>query len=148
MSWETIAAWVAFLAGVVVILAEMRRGTGKLDAKIDRLDERLSTRIDGVEQKIDAVEQRLEAKIDGIEQRLDQKIDTFYQEFVDFRFETREEFGRVHAQLVRHEERLALWERFIWARTTIEFADQPRATTSSAASSTAQSPVPTSEAAS
>lgn len=137
MSWETIAAWVAFLAGVVVILAEMRRGTGKLDAKIDRLDERLSTRIDGVEQKID-----------GIEQRLDQKIDTFYQEFVDFRFETREEFGRVHAQLVRHEERLALWERFIWARTTIEFADQPRATTSSAASSTAQSPVPTSEAAS
>lgn len=85
---------VAFFAAFATVIAAVLRSGRRLDHRIDKLD----TRIDGVDAKMDSVHHQL----------------------VEFHLETREEFGRVHAQLGRHEEKLALWERFIWARTAPE----------------------------
>lgn len=165
MSVETIVTGVAFLAGVLAIMATVLRSNGKLeqrlgaridelDSKIEGVDQKLSARIDNVERKlsarIDNIEQKLSAKIDDVEQklgaridgldakiddverklgaridRLDAKVDEHYREFTEFRLETKEAFGRIEVQLGRQDERLALWERFIWARTAPEFAGIP-----------------------
>ena len=80
------------------VLAELfRTEIGRLDQKIDSVEERLNQRIDGVEerlnqrvdglaelfrseigrldQKIDSVEERLNQRIGGVEERLNQRID-------------------------------------------------------------------------
>jgi Tfp pilus assembly protein PilN len=62
------------------VLAELfRTEIGRLDQKIDSVEERLNQRIDGVEerlnQRIDGVEERLNQRIDGVEERLNQRID-------------------------------------------------------------------------
>lgn len=139
MSLEAIFTGVAFVAGVLAILAAVfgsSRKLGrridtvdeKLTARIDTLDEKLTARIDSVEEKlaarIDAVEAKAAARSDAIEQKaaarsdaLEARLERYHDELVEFRIETKESFGRVEAHLARHDERLALWERFVWARS-------------------------------
>ena len=69
------------------VLAELfRTEIGRLDQKIDSVEERLNQRIDGVEerlnQRVDGVAElfrseigRLDQKIDSVEERLNQRID-------------------------------------------------------------------------
>jgi DNA anti-recombination protein RmuC len=62
------------------VLAELfRTEIGRLDQKIDSVEERLNQRVDGVEerlnQRIDGVEERLNQQIDSVEERLNQRID-------------------------------------------------------------------------
>ena len=119
----------------------------KLTEKIDGVEAKLTHRIDSVEQKltekIDGVEAKLTEKIEGVEHRLsarddtfdqkatarsdalERKLDRYYAEFVEFRLETKESFGRVEAQLARHDERLGLWERYVWARSGFGPEPQP-----------------------
>ncbi|MCA0378699.1 MAG: apolipoprotein A1/A4/E family protein [Actinobacteria bacterium] len=173
---ESLLTGVAFVAGVLAILAavfgssaKLSRRIDKLDLKIDGVELKLMRRIDSVEQKltekidgveaklthrIDSVEQKLTEKIDGVEAKLTEKIegvehrlsarddtfdqkatarsdalerklDRYYAEFVEFRLETKESFGRVEAQLARHDERLGLWERYVWARSGFGPEPQP-----------------------
>ena len=162
---ESLLTGVAFVAGVLAILAavfgssaKLSRRIDKLDLKIDGVELKLMRRIDSVEQKltekidgveaklthrIDSVEQKLTEKIDGVEHRLsarddtfdqkatarsdalERKLDRYYAEFVEFRLETKESFGRVEAQLARHDERLGLWERYVWARSGFGPEPQP-----------------------
>ena len=176
MNLESLLTGVAFVAGVLAILAavfgssaKLSRRIDKLDPKIDGVELKLMRRIDSVEQKltekidgveaklthrIDSVEQKLTEKIDGVEAKLTEKIegvehrlsarddtfdqkatarsdalerklDRYYAEFVEFRLETKESFGRVEAQLARHDERLGLWERYVWARSGFGPEPQP-----------------------
>ena len=176
MNLESLLTGVAFVAGVLAILAavfgssaKLSRRIDKLDLKIDGVELKLMRRIDSVEQKltekidgveaklthrIDSVEQKLTEKIDGVEAKLTEKIegvehrlsarddtfdqkatarsdalerklDRYYAEFVEFRLETKESFGRVEAQLARHDERLGLWERYVWARSGFGPEPQP-----------------------
>ena len=69
------------------VLAELfRTEIGRLDQKIDSVEERLNQRVDGLaelfrseigrlDQKIDSVEERLNQRIGGVEERLNQRID-------------------------------------------------------------------------
>jgi hypothetical protein len=108
----------------------------KLTEKIDGVEAKLTHRIDGVEakltEKIEGVEHRLSARDDTFDQKatarsdaLERKLDRYYAEFVEFRLETKESFGRVEAQLARHDERLGLWERYVWARSGFGPEPQP-----------------------
>ena len=154
MNLESLLTGVAFVAGVLAILAavfgssaKLSRRIDKLDLKIDGVELKLMRRIDSVEQKltekIDGVEAKLTEKIEGVEHRLsarddtfdqkatarsdalERKLDRYYAEFVEFRLETKESFGRVEAQLARHDERLGLWERYVWARSGFGPEPQP-----------------------
>lgn len=157
MSLEAVFTGVAFVAGVLAILAAVLGSSRKLGRRIDALDEKLTARIDAVdtkaaarsdavetraaarsdviEQKADGMEQRLIARIDAVDAKaaarsdvieqkaaarsdaLEAKLERYHDELVEFRIETKESFGRVEAHLARHDERLALWERFVWARS-------------------------------
>lgn len=160
MSLEAVFTGVAFVAGVLAILATVLGSSRRLGRRIDAVDEKLTARIDAVGEKltarIDAVEEKLTARIDSVEEKLaaridavdakaaarseaveqraaarsdaveqkaafrsdtlEAKLDRYHDELVEFRIETKESFGRVAAHLARHDERLALWERFVWAR--------------------------------
>ena len=69
------------------VLAELFRSEiGRLDQKIDSVEERLNQRIDGVEerlnQRIDGVEERLNQRIDGIETRLTNQMQANHRELL------------------------------------------------------------------
>ena len=86
------------------VLAELfRTEIGRLDQKIDSVEERLNQRIDGVEerlnQRIDGVEERLNQRVDGVEERLNQRVDGLAELF-------RSEIGRLDQKIDSVEERL------------------------------------------
>lgn len=139
MSLEAVFTGVAFVAGVLAILVAVFGSSRRLGRRIDAVDEKLTARIDSVEQRltarIDSVEEKLTARIDSVDEKaaarsdgverkaaarsdaLEAKLERYHEELVEFRIETKESFGRVEAHLARHDERLALWERFVWARS-------------------------------
>jgi Tfp pilus assembly protein PilN len=75
------------------VLAELfRTEIGRLDQKIDSVEERLNQRVDGVEE-------RLNQRIDGVEERLNQRVDGLAELF-------RSEIGRLDQKIDSVEERL------------------------------------------
>jgi Tfp pilus assembly protein PilN len=69
------------------VLAELfRTEIGRLDQKIDSVEERLNQRVDGVEerlnQQIDSVEERLNQRIDGVETRLTNQMQANHRELL------------------------------------------------------------------
>ena len=76
------------------VLAELfRTEIGRLDQKIDSVEERLNQRVDGLaelfrseigrlDQKIDSVEERLNQRIDGVETRLTNQMQANHRELL------------------------------------------------------------------
>jgi predicted RNase H-like nuclease (RuvC/YqgF family) len=53
---------------------------GKLDDKLEKLNEKIDTKIDKLDAKIDGLRQEMDAKIDGLHREVDAKIDGLHQE--------------------------------------------------------------------
>ncbi|MDE6976926.1 MAG: hypothetical protein K2P13_08055, partial [Lachnospiraceae bacterium] len=64
---------------ILIYLQDIAEGIGKLDRKIDAVEESLNARMDAVEEslnkRIDAVEESLNVQMNEIEKSLNEKID-------------------------------------------------------------------------
>ncbi|MBO1903061.1 hypothetical protein J4H92_14030 [Leucobacter weissii] len=126
MSVETVINLVAVVGSAVALYFLLRRPIDKLDAKLNGIDTKLDAKIDGVHHKLDAkidsvhdnidakidsVHDKIDAKIDSVHDKIDAKINGLARELSEFRIETKDEFGKIHLLLARHDERLSALER-------------------------------------
>jgi septal ring factor EnvC (AmiA/AmiB activator) len=82
------------------VLAELfRTEIGRLDQKIDSVEERLNQRVDGLAELFRSEIGRLDQKIDSVEERLNQRVDGLAELF-------RSEIGRLDQKIDSVEERL------------------------------------------
>jgi DNA-binding ferritin-like protein len=92
-------------------------GYKMLDEKNDRAHHEFDKKIDGLDRRIDSVHQELDEKINSVHQELDEKInsvhqglggkiDRNYQEFLNFRKETNDNFKVIFEYLSRIDDEL------------------------------------------
>ena len=77
-----------------------------LDEKNDRAHHEFDKKIDGLDEKIDSVHQGLDEKINSVHRELGGKIDRNYQEFLNFRKETNDNFKVIFEYLSRIDDEL------------------------------------------